>query len=579
MKSQRVISASYDRFTQDDVVNYHSEIALMMKHAEKNGDLDEWRRAMCRNDLYYLLVYELEYNFMYSIETEDEVIFRPWLFNRCWEVQNDPDSHVDVWARGHFKSTIITIGKTIQDILRNPEETICIYSYNADTAQGFVSAIRQNLESAKMKSLFPDIIPQNTSTGRYKAVNDDGVTENVKFTWSDKEFTVMRKSKRKEPTVMGRGLVNSLPTGYHFSILVYDDVVTWMSVSTQEQNAKTYQRWQDSLNTGSDEMTRKRIIGTFYNLRDTYFSILNPKADSGEMGGSQFKLRKYPCMEPDGNTVLQTKEYIDTVRQQMVGLVFSSQMMCDPQDASSFKFNELWIPKRVSQADIEKNKDRYNFYIIVDPANSKKSTSDYTSMNVIATTSDKCYILADLVRTRLAPTERRDRLFQLVNRWTNSKRKPMVFYEHNSMSSDIAMIQEKQQNDRYYFDIYPASTRPKIRFDVSVAGQSTKEARIMALEPLFRAGRIILCEHTYNMSYTGVKEDTTAAFLNEEYMPFPFAQHDDTFDSLARIADLSTGVMMTFPDSYDYVEKRRSDNIRRSKSYAFDIPEGAYIPF
>lgn len=579
MKSQRVISASYDRFTQDDVVNYHSEIALMMKHAEKNGDLDEWRRAMCRNDLYYLLVYELEYNFMYSIETEDEVIFRPWLFNRCWEVQNDPDSHVDVWARGHFKSTIITIGKTIQDILRNPEETICIYSYNADTAQGFVSAIRQNLESAKMKALFPDIIPQNTSTGRYKTVNDDGITENVKFTWSDKEFTVIRKSKRKEPTVMGRGLVNSLPTGYHFSILVYDDVVTWMSVSTQEQNAKTYQRWQDSLNTGSGEMTRKRIIGTFYNLRDTYFSILNPKAESGEMGGSQFTLRKYPCMEPDGNPVLQTKEYIEMVRQQMVGLVFSSQMMCDPQDASSFKFNELWIPKRVSQADIEKNKDRYNFYIIVDPANSKKSTSDYTSMNVIATTSDKRYILADLVRTRLAPTERRDRLFQLVNRWTNSKRKPMVFYEHNSMSSDIAMIQEKQQNDRYYFDIYPASTRPKIRFDVSVAGQSTKEARIMALEPLFRAGRIILCEHTYNMSYTGVMEDTTAAFLNEEYLPFPFAKHDDTFDSLARIGDLSTGVMITFPDSYDYVEKRRSDNIRRSKSYAFDIPEGAYIPF
>lgn len=579
MKSQRVISASYDRFTQDDVVNYHSEIALMMKHAEKNGDLDEWRRAMCRNDLYYLLVYELEYNFMYSIETEDEVIFRPWLFNRCWEVQNDPDSHVDVWARGHFKSTIITIGKTIQDILRNPEETICIYSYNADTAQGFVSAIRQNLESAKMKALFPDIIPQNTSTGRYKTVNDDGITENVKFTWSDKEFTVIRKSKRKEPTVMGRGLVNSLPTGYHFSILVYDDVVTWMSVSTQEQNAKTYQRWQDSLNTGSGEMTRKRIIGTFYNLRDTYFSILNPKAESGEMGGSQFTLRKYPCMEPDGNPVLQTKEYIEMVRQQMVGLVFSSQMMCDPQDASSFKFNELWIPKRVNQADIEKNKDRYNFYIIVDPANSKKSTSDYTSMNVIATTSDKRYILADLVRTRLAPTERRDRLFQLVNRWTNSKRKPMVFYEHNSMSSDIAMIQEKQQNDRYYFDIYPASTRPKIRFDVSVAGQSTKEARIMALEPLFRAGRIILCEHTYNMSYTGVMEDTTAAFLNEEYLPFPFAKHDDTFDSLARIGDLSTGVMITFPDSYDYVEKRRSDNIRRSKSYAFDIPEGAYIPF
>lgn len=579
-KKQRVIAASYDRYTQEDVSNYHLEIGIMMKAAEKDGELDEWRRAMCRCDLYYLAVYELGYKFMYSVEDEEYITFRPWLFNRCWEVQNDPDFHVDVWARGHFKSTIITICKTIQDILRNPEITVCIYSYNADIAQGFVSAIRQNLESATMKALFPDIIPSNTNTGRYKTTNEDGVTETVKFSWSDKEFTVMRKSKRKEPTVMGRGLVNNLPTGYHFDLLVFDDVVTWMSVSTPEQNAKTYQRWQDALNTGTGDGTRHRIIGTFYALRDTYFNILNPKAESGVMGGSRYTLRKYPAMEPDGNTVLYSKEYIEFQREMMVGLVFSSQIMCDPQDASSFKFLEIWIPKRMRQEDIEKDKDRYNFFIIVDPANSKKSSADYTSMWVIATTSDKKYLLVDLVRTRLAPTERRDTLFRLVSRWTNSRKKPNVFYEHNSMSSDIAMIQEKQQMDRYYFDIYPASTRPKIKFERNVAGQSTKESRIMALEPLFRAGRIILMEHTYNINYMGVREDTTAAFLNEEYLPFPFANHDDSLDSLSRIADLSTGIMLTFPDTgIDDEHNRRMDNVRRSRRYSFDIPKGAYIPF
>ena len=308
MKAQLVISASYDRFTQEDVANYHKEIGIMMKSAEKRGELDGWRRAMCRNDLYYLGVYELGMKFMYYVEDEDNVTFRPWIFNRCWEIQNDPDFHVDVWARGHFKSTIITILKTIQDILRNPEITVCIYSYNAEIAQGFVSAIRQNLESATMKALFPDVIPSNTGTGRYKTTNDDGVTETVKFSWSDKEFTVIRNSKRKEPTVMGRGLVNNLPTGYHFDLLVFDDVVTWMSVSTPEQNAKTYQRWQDALNTGTGDGTRHRIIGTFYALRDTYFSILNPKADNGIMGGSKYTLRKYPCMEADGNPVLYSKE-------------------------------------------------------------------------------------------------------------------------------------------------------------------------------------------------------------------------------------------------------------------------------
>ena len=128
-----------------------------------------------------------------------------------------------------------------------------------------------------------------------------------------------------------------------FDLLVFDDVVTWMSVSTPEQNAKTYQRWQDALNTGTGDGTRHRIIGTFYALRDTYFNILNPKAESGVMGGSRYTLRKYPAMEPDGNTVLYSKEYIEFQREMMVGLVFSSQIMCDPQDASSFKFLEISI--------------------------------------------------------------------------------------------------------------------------------------------------------------------------------------------------------------------------------------------
>lgn len=410
---------------------------------------------------------------------------------------------LDLWAREHYKSTIITFALTIQDILNDPDVTIGIFSHTRPIAKKFLDQIKKELEDNQfLKDLFPDILWQEPAKQAKSWSLDNGIT-------------VKRKSNPKEKTVEAWGLVDGQPIGAHFSRLVYDDVVTPASVNTPDMMEKTTDAWSMSLNLGAHGGAM-RIIGTRYHFNDTYRTVI-------ERGAAT--VRKYAATEdgtPTGKPVFLSAESLAKKRREMGPYVFASQMLQDPVADAAQGFKEEWIRKFPEAVGEFGGPPRLlNKYVLVDPAHGKKKENDYTVMACVGLGVDHNYYLIDGVRARLNLTERTKRLFELVR-----KHRPIrVGYERYGLQADIEHMQEKMEQVQYRFEIR------------EMGGSMPKVDRIRRLVPVFEAGRFWMPERLLFVDEEGATRDFVLELLKDEFTAFPVGVHDDMLDCLSRVVD------------------------------------------
>jgi len=481
-------------------------------------------RQLARTDLYFLL--------RYLLNRPD--VEHPWLFDRCRDVERDPDNHLDLWARGHYKSTIITFAKTIQDILASHgdeplehwdgvQPVFCIFSHTRPIAKAFLRQIKFEFErNLDLIELFPDILYSRPDVQSPKWSEDQGLI-------------VQRKSNPKEATVEAWGLVDGQPTSKHFNVLIWDDTVTRASVTNPDQIKKTTESWELSLNLGST-VTIKRYIGTRYHWADTYNTMLKRQAAVP---------RIYPGTEDatlTGVPVFLTQKQWDDKVKEMGPVTASSQLLQNPTKDTSTGFARSWL----RQYDDAKHWRRMNRYLLCDPASSKKKSSDYTAMGVIGLGADNNFYLLDGIRDRLNLKERTDALFDMHRRWE----RPRVGYEKYGMQADIEHIQHVQNEENYRFDI------------IELGGQVSKIDRIKRMIPAFAEGRWWFPRDMWRTGYDGKVVDLMQIIIEEELMAFPVPLHDDFLDMMARIHDM----MLIWPKQRQK-DDRYSDTRRAKGSF------------
>lgn len=477
---------------------------------ERNQPPTEPLRWLCRNDLYFLLRYALN-----RPDCDSD-----WVFDRCREVQSEPDGRLDLWFREGYKSTIITFALTIQDILNDPEITIGLASHTRPIAKAFLRQIKREFEGNEtLKGWFSDILYENPHKDSPKWSEDEGIV-------------IKRSSNPKEATVEAWGVVDGQPTSKHYRLLVYDDIVTRESVSTPEMIAKTTEALALSYNLGAHG-GRRRFIGTRYHYNDTYRTLL-------ERGTVIPRL--YPATEDgkvDGKPVYHTAEALAEKRRDMGPYVFACQMLQDPKADETQGFKAEWL------RHAQPNGAGLNIYMIFDPASAKKKDSDYTAGWVVGLGADKNIYVLDVVRDRLSLTQRADLVMNWHRRW-----QPLATgYEHYGMQADIEHIKDRQERENYRFPI------------IELGGSMPKNDRIRRLIPWFEGGRIWMPSRLMKTNYEGREVDLIRSFIDEEFLPFPVGGHDDMLDALARILD--ENFPADWPMAMDYIEE---DSRARSHS-------------
>lgn len=428
-----------------------------------NGTSLSGVRTLCLTDRFYLLV-----NVCKRVD-----MLHPWLYARCREVEKDSDDYLDLWAREHYKSTIITFGGVIQEILKDPEVTACIFSHTNGIATKFLKQIKTELETNEtLKAAFPDVLYADPQKQAPQWSVEGGIT-------------VKRKSNPKESTLEASGLVDGQPISKHYKLRVYDDVVVPASVSTPEQSEKTTDAYSMSQSLGA-EGGRKWMIGTRYSYSDTYDWIMRRSAMTPRI------YQVSDNGDKNGPLVLFSKERWADIMLNSTDSDIASQYMQDPLSGNQRMFDIGYI------REYEARPEAINVYILIDPARSKKKGSADTAMIAVGVDYAMNKYILDGFCHKMDLQERWENMCRLYVRWKVAPgvQNVRVGYEMFGAQADADYFKEQMKlPDRPVYEIvelyWPRDT------------EGSKEDRVQRLVPDVKSGKLFVPFKHKNKEHEG----------------------------------------------------------------------------
>src|SRR3990167_41769 len=178
----------------------------------------------------------------------------------CRFLEMDSKFKLVLMPRYTFKSCVVTQGYSLWSLLRNPDDRILIYSDSATKAQSFLLGIKNHIEGKTGRSRFREFFPG------WEMGPKEGK-------WNESQIIVsVRKDGHVEPSVDTGGIETS-KIGMHYDMIIFDDIVSDLNVTTKAQMDKVHDCYKKSLSLLKPNGSIL-LVGTRWHFNDCYGRII-----------------------------------------------------------------------------------------------------------------------------------------------------------------------------------------------------------------------------------------------------------------------------------------------------------------
>lgn len=455
--------------------------------------------------------------------------------------ENPAQMKICLMPRDHFKTSVVTIGGTIQRVLRNPNERCLIANESATNAQRMLRAIRQHAESNKVfRALYSDLIPKSTTA------------------WNNEELIFNREWLGPEPTIDTVGMTGAF-TSRHYTYITADDLISEEAIKSEKVMQDTIDRFSRFMsllvNPTIDPIV---LVGTRWGMHDIYSFAMKG-------WGSRAAIFVRSVIENDEFIFPERMNHdILGIKRQMYGDYLTSCLYynnpkadnetgLNVQDLGWWEWNSdetrilLYTNRGASRVEVESvDPATLDITTTVDPAPAETAASDRNAIVTVGVTDSGRAIVLDAWARRCQPMELIEYLFELHKRWH-----PRAFGIEDVAYQKVLKWFVRTEADRrgLYLNVVPV--KPSDRHKRHIRG----------LQPIMATGRLFI-----HPAMSG---------LRQELYEYPTGQHDDIADALGLQQQLWRGIMS--PERWAQYKQHEAELVAAALGRPVSAGEGTLV--